>query len=205
MKTKELIRQLMEADPSGEEECCVGNVDIHYVCKDPAYYDGSLQVLLRDETEKQYYNIIGGKYVRTGYKIQIHTLAISDIMDDPDVIMDYSLIGDEAIAQKYKESDQKTLEAHKRIKIDCEWSLFERWAKERAAQIAGDPLDLNAARYFFDKNIDPSAPLPTEKTQDELDGKCVHDSYNNRRRLQWDKTIEISFSGMDWHFTKKEQ
>ena len=31
MKIKDLIAALQEADPSGEIECCVGNVDIWYV------------------------------------------------------------------------------------------------------------------------------------------------------------------------------
>jgi len=31
MKVKELIRRLQEADPSGEIEACVDNIDIHFV------------------------------------------------------------------------------------------------------------------------------------------------------------------------------
>ncbi len=75
MKTKELIRQLQEVDPSGEEECSVGNQDIHFVVKEPAYYDGCLQVLQRDETRNDY-NIIGAKVTSEGDKIVIHTLSI---------------------------------------------------------------------------------------------------------------------------------
>ena len=78
MKTKELIRQLQDADPSGEIEVCVGNVDIHFVERLEAYYDGTLQVLTRDETRKGY-KIVGGKYKRTGSKINLHTLSISDV------------------------------------------------------------------------------------------------------------------------------
>lgn len=44
MKTKELIKKLMEADPSGEIECCINNLDIHFVRLDPASYVGALQV-----------------------------------------------------------------------------------------------------------------------------------------------------------------
>ena len=85
MKTKELIRQLQEADPTGEEEVCVGNTDIHFVEVLPAYYDGRLQVLKRDET-CNYYNIIGAEFVAEGKKIAIHPLSIKDaIFNDPNL------------------------------------------------------------------------------------------------------------------------
>jgi hypothetical protein len=77
MKTKELIRLLQEADPSGEIECCVGNEDIYFVACEPAYYDGTLQVLIRDKSKKDY-NIIGAEFRRDGYKIQFHCQSIED-------------------------------------------------------------------------------------------------------------------------------
>lgn len=204
MKTKELIRLLQQEDPSGEIECCVGNLDIHFISREPAYYDGALQVLTRDETETKYYNIIGGKYLRTGEKIQFHTMSISDILDDPKATVDYSQLGSKDLEKRYKESDDKTRAQWRKIKVNNEWENFKRWVKEKAVQITGDSNDvLGQAREFFDKHIDPSAPLPTEKTQDEKDGKCVWDSYANRRHLQWNLEVDIEFDGMDWKFTKK--
>lgn len=86
MKTKELIRRLQEADPSGEVECCVGNLDILFVSKEPAYYDGRLQVLERDASKEPYYNVVGAKIVGSGAKMQIHTLSIEDaLVDHPDM------------------------------------------------------------------------------------------------------------------------
>lgn len=67
MKSKTLIEMLQKADPTGNEEVCVGNVDIHFVETMPAYYDGTLQVLERNE-ELECYNIIGAKYRRSGVK-----------------------------------------------------------------------------------------------------------------------------------------
>ena len=85
MKTKELIRQLNEADPSGEEEVCVGNTDIHFADRWPAYYDGCLQVLKRDESNPCY-NITGAEIRGEGVKVQIHTLSIKNaILEDPDM------------------------------------------------------------------------------------------------------------------------
>lgn len=89
MKTKDLIRRLQEADPSGEIECCVGNVDILFVSHEPAYYDGRMQVLIRDEKCK-YYNVIGAKYVENGYKIQIHAHSIEDALcDHPELPVEF--------------------------------------------------------------------------------------------------------------------
>lgn len=89
MKTKKLIELLNEADPSGEEEVCVENIDIHFVAKEPAYYDGCQQILIRDASLEPYYNIIGAKINGTGSKIQIHTLDIeSAIYNDPDLSVD---------------------------------------------------------------------------------------------------------------------
>jgi len=89
MKTKKLIELLNEADPSGEEEVCVGNIDILFVSKDPAYYDGCLQVLIRDPLQEPYYNITGAKITGVGSKIQIHTLDIeSAIYNASDLSVD---------------------------------------------------------------------------------------------------------------------
>jgi len=93
MKTKELIRQLNIADPTGEEEVCVGNADILFVESEPAYYDGHLQVLIRDTTKDPYYNVVGAKYVGKGKKVCIKYHSIeSAIMENPELPVDFSEI-----------------------------------------------------------------------------------------------------------------
>lgn len=85
MKTKELIRQLQKEDPSGEEEVCVGNRDIHFVERLPAFYDGPLQVLIWKDDE-----IVGAKITQEGYKIRIHTKDIESLIDDkPDIPVEF--------------------------------------------------------------------------------------------------------------------
>ena len=42
MKTKDLIKMLKEADPTGEEEVCIDNQPVWFVQRMPAYYDGRL-------------------------------------------------------------------------------------------------------------------------------------------------------------------
>ena len=72
MKTKELIAELQKIDPTGENEVCVENKDIHFVEAMEAYCDGRLQRLIRDPDEN-YYNVIGGKVIAQGSKIKINT------------------------------------------------------------------------------------------------------------------------------------
>lgn len=79
MKTRDLIAALQEADPSGDIEVAVGNTDIHFVEKLPAYYDGCLQVLRRDPAN-EYYNIIGAEIRGRGDKLKIHTLSIREML-----------------------------------------------------------------------------------------------------------------------------
>ena len=84
MKTKELIRRLQEADPTGEAECCVGNHDIFFVESKAAYWDGRLEVLVRDQSKEPWYNVVGAKITTHGTKINIRTLSIDDaIFNDP--------------------------------------------------------------------------------------------------------------------------
>jgi hypothetical protein len=85
MKTKELIRQLQEEDPTGEEEVCVHNEPIFFLENLPAYYDGLLQVLIRDEKNK-FYNVIGAELRGEGRKVKIHLHSIEDaIFENPDL------------------------------------------------------------------------------------------------------------------------
>ena len=83
MKTKDLIKALSDADPSGELECCVGNVDVYHVRKLPAYYDGAFEVLVHNESVRgKQWSVIGGKIVRSGYKVQIECISLDDAMFD---------------------------------------------------------------------------------------------------------------------------
>lgn len=86
MKTKELIKRLNAADPTGEAEVCVDNADILFVEPQPAFWDGYLQVLIRDTTKEPYYNVVGAKYVNEGKKICIHQHSIEDaITENPEL------------------------------------------------------------------------------------------------------------------------
>jgi hypothetical protein len=75
MKTKELIKMLQEADPTGEEEVSVGNIGVWHVTREPAYWDGCQQVLKLDP-DAEYYNVIGAEIRGKGDKIVINDLSI---------------------------------------------------------------------------------------------------------------------------------
>ncbi len=96
MKTKELIRRLHEADPDGECECCIDNFDILNVARMESYWDGRLEVLVRDPTliDKVPYDLIGAKVTSKGDKIKIRTLSIEEALYmDAELPVDLSELG----------------------------------------------------------------------------------------------------------------
>lgn len=196
MKTKELIRQLQENDPTGEEECCVGNADIHFVESLPAYYDGCLQVLKRDEAN-EYYNIIGAKYTCRGRKVKIHTLSISDaLFNDKDLPVEFDC--SEASKERYEK-----LVADRRLEIaqvekDVDRGFFLQYMEKRFITL-GDDFRLEeiqaAAGKFYDENLTPDDPMPDEFRK-------MSESWHTRRCLQWDREIVVTFQDGQTSFTK---
>ena len=179
MKTKDLIAALQEEDPSGELECCVGNVDIHFLSTEPAYYDGPLQVLKRDPTT-EYYNIIGAEYRRGGMKVQIHTLSIDGaIFNDETTPVTYDC--DNTKLYCGDRVDRYRADAIK-IKNSVELEHFVRYIKEKY-QEHKELYDLEkVAKWYYDINWDYKKPLP----EDLID---IGMSINERREVQWDREI----------------
>ncbi len=184
MKTKELIRQLMENDPSGEEECCVGNCDIHYVENLPGYYDGVSQVLIRDETNP-YYNIIGARYNRSGRKVQIQLHSISDaICGNTSIPIDYSELWEDKQATT-KQAHDNLRKWHDDMENEIELGHFQEWYKKKLELLTVDLEDYKyMAESFFKKNLSKNDPIVVGL------GK----SYNDARNDQWDAAIEVSIS-----------
>jgi hypothetical protein len=78
MKTREFIKRLQEADPSGDLDCCIDNHDILRVERQFAFYDGALEILVRDPARLPYYEVIGGILRTKGDKIRIQVLSLED-------------------------------------------------------------------------------------------------------------------------------
>lgn len=195
MKTRELIKKLFKADPVGDQEVCVGNLDINFVENVPAYYDGAYQVIERDSFGR----ITGGKYIKSGNKVQINTLAICDILEHDNVVISYKELLDETLAENYKISDEKTKQVSEEIKIECEYSIFKNWAEEKARLISGDPLDLYYTKNWFKENISYKSPIIQDPS-----GKFK--SYKILREREWDLKINLEYKGLsDWEFSWKNQ
>lgn len=189
MKTKKLIDLLQKADPSGELEACVGNADIHFVERTPAYYDGSLQVLIRDENNP-FYNIKGGKYVRSGSKVQIHTLSITDVICnetlDNKCVIDYSELGEDQ-AEATKKAHEELRDWYRDLDIENEKSYFLKWAKREAEKLTADTESIDNIVYSlfeFQKKVSPSDPLPAG-------GISLGHSYVSTREMQWSEKFEV--------------
>jgi len=131
MKTKELIRRLQNADPTGELECCVGNIDIYYVDVLPPYYDGAQEILVHDNIKRDNeWSIIGGKIVRIGeYKVQINTMSIEDAMMD--AIIDGKEFPIEIIGDSTDGYYQKKIERWKEDAIKIKNELKENTSKNK--------------------------------------------------------------------------
>src|SRR5271155_1923374 len=210
MKTKDLIAELQEADPSGELECCIENVDIFSVATEPAYWDGRLQLLTRDPAKKPYFDVIGGKYTSKGAKVVISPMSITDVLwDNPDAVIDYSEVG--GSADRYRVSDDETRKASRDVELKVEMDAFYRWVKSKAEEIRPGGEDCrHSSDYAFEKlGLSPKDPVkalpPRKEKLDKGSDKEyeVWPSWNDRRNAMWDDTLEVYWHG-GWGVRKKD-
>lgn len=195
MKTKDLIALLQDADPTGEEEVCVGNCDIFYVESLPAYYDGSLQVISREKgTEGK---IVGAKYKRQGRKIDIRTISISDlVLDYPEMPIDYSELDEQRTVQlKKAHEDLRTWYRNMENKLELE--NFIKWAKKQALKITEDieNIEAMATRFVEKEGIKKDVPIG------DMKGK----SYVEMRHAQWDEKYEVYLNEGFLYIKRKDE
>lgn len=202
MKTKELIRRLQEEDPTGEVECCVGNVDIHFVSSEPAYWDGPLQVLVRDPAKAPYYDIVGAKYVKSGSKIQIHCLSITDAIGNADEHF--------PVEGGYSKANNATRQSTKDIDRKIHLNFFTEWATKKAETDLEIPMDADVkydikrgAETFWDENYPDFAwtympeDLRSMRRKEIIQGKeyDVIPSAHERFCLLWDREVKLTWDG----------
>lgn len=205
MKTKDLIAELQRLDPEGDTEVCVNNIDIYFLSVEHAYWDGSLQVLSRDESKKPYYNLTGGKYVRHGRKVVLHPVSIDDVVrDNPETaVVDYSELGQGA--EQTKEQHEKIRQSARDLERELDRGYFVAWAKKRAAgmypEYSVDEVK-ELAESYYDANLIPNAPLKVLPPKKDAHGNEWWPSVVDRRESQWDDTVEIRFDGW-WHLIKR--
>lgn len=192
MKTKELIRQLNEADPSGELECCIGNGDIVYVDVLPSYYDGALQVIERNEDGHP----VSGRRIRTGQKVLLEPMFIRDALESSSFKVEYA---DDADRKRYEHYDEEYRRHHKEIDIRVDRRGFCEWAFRKFQQIRPVPLGWvkrlkKAARDFYDEcYAGPDNPLTPVRP-----GRCYHDMrdefWEENISVEWDEYSRIKIA-----------
>lgn len=197
MKSSKLIELLKEADPSGNTEVCVSNCDIKDVDRLPAYYDGRLETLKYDAEGY----VCGGKYHSSGDKIMINYQSITDAVenavefDNQQLDVDYSELG-ASTTERYKEYNAKRRENMLEMVESLELKMFKEWIWNKIKDEYPETEGLERmAEEFFRENL---SRFSDEIPQSELpatgpDGKPFWNSYHERRKVQWNKEIEV-----DW-------
>lgn len=90
MTAGELIKELSKYP--ADEPVCINNHEVWCVEPKPAYWDGTLQRLIVDESKKPYYSVIGVRYTNRGGKLELSSLDLGDVLlNDPDAIVEYDV------------------------------------------------------------------------------------------------------------------
>jgi hypothetical protein len=141
--------------------------------------------LQRDENCK-YYNITGAKYRRSGTKIVIHPLSITDaICNDTKLKVDYSELPDHRL--------DVAVEAHNKLRVwyenmenEHEEAYFVQWAKEQALKLTEDIEDVEhlAISFFREQGMSHDDLLPKG-------GVPLGKSYVDTRKSQWSELYEV--------------
>jgi len=181
MKSKELIRLIQEADPTGEEHCCLHNSDIGSVDVEPAYYDGPLHVIDRDENGHPF----RGTRVRVGIKINITSLSISDCLEYDPFEVQYPTEDDR---KRYEHIDVANRLETNTIRLEVEREQFENWVFVKLQQVR--PVSLGsisrikeiANKYFDTNRMGPDNPVITVP---------LKKSYHECREAYWEETIQV--------------
>jgi hypothetical protein len=169
MKTKELIQMLQEADPSGEEQCCINNADIWDITVEPAYYDGSLNVIEFDEDRRP----LRGRRVRSGKKVNLTPICIGDCLEYPNFTIVYA---DDADRQRNETWDVEARRQNDQIEIDIDREYFVNWVFMKIQTIRKVPVGWidrikKAASDFYDANgFGPDNPFTVVR-----EGRSYHD------------------------------
>lgn len=188
MKSKELIKQLLEVDPSGETEVCVGNADIWNLTAEPAYYDGALQVIERDAENRP----VKGRRVRAGQKVNIDTIRIEDAFEYEDFVIEYTSDEDRA---RYEKMDLESRRQDHETDFNVEQSIFASWVFLKIQSAKPIPLGWvsrieAAAKQFYKENRGPDA-----------DGKAIEarewgwqrGSWADRLHEIWEELIHVEW------------
>jgi hypothetical protein len=188
MKTKDLIKKLQEADPSGEEQCCIENSDIWDVIVEPAYYDGAL-VVIHERNEDNM--PLKGKRVRTGNKVNITPITMQDAIEYDTFQVEYSNEDDK---KRYEKIDIEHRRVYKRIDFEVEQRIFASWVFMKIQSLQLIPLSWverirETANKFYSENRGP-----------DVDGKVIRskiwkksEGWADKLETIWDELIYVEW------------
>lgn len=198
MKTKDLIRLLQEADPTGEEHCCIDNADISGVCAMSAYYDGCLQVVERVEGEADG-RPLSATRVHSGVKINISPMPISELLlDCPRLRITYN-----DYTEKYRSRDDADRQRSIDVSNSVEKEHFEKWVlghvglrKDHAVTITERHLRQRVtavASQFYRDNMSFDDPMPADIIARGMPLQGLPgESWATRREMQWAREFEVT-------------
>lgn len=193
MKSKELVRRILEADPSGEIECCIGNADIEGPSVEPAYWDGPLQVFKFNE--KGY--PVSAKRVRSGEKMVLSPLYISNFIGEYDgFTVEYQSDEDRA---RYEYSDKESARFHNQIEADVDKGSFVDFVFRKIQSVKPVPMGWvqvikMAAEKFYDENsLSPENPLITMR-EGRSYADCRDEYLDEHVTAEWDKYSRINIA-----------
>jgi len=175
MKTKELIKQLQEADPSGELDCNCNGADIYFVQHEYGYYDGPYERLKRDDS-KACYNVTGAEITTAGEKVIIHTLSIEDALcNDTELPVTVTHYNRDRMAEYLDTVEkwrQEARDSYRRVNMMC----FAQFVKKEFG------LEREIADAFYARNI---------HYKDEIDAdiKATKSSPWQKNHEMWKRNI----------------
>jgi len=140
MKTRELIEALQLEDPSGELEVIAGGTPIYFASRQPAYYDGPLQMLIHDESKRPYYSIVGYKVTQHGEKVRLHLMGLDECMlDEQSIPVDLTELGE------YQRGSWEKRVAELREQMREIHESVNEWAEKRRARNAHEAKVIGAS------------------------------------------------------------
>lgn len=193
MKTKELVRLLQEEDPSGEEECCIGNEDISCLYSESAYWDGCLQTMIHENGK-----LVGFKFSSEGSKVVIRSLGLRDaLLDNPKLSVEYDSV---YAREKYEGCVKQWREEVITIKNDVCKGMFVLYVTKK---FGNSKENEDIASDFFTSNMSYDDPMPEDILKSKkVDGKLKLSYYPSREEKwqeQWDR--ELKFELIDNRLT----
>ena len=190
MKTKELIRQLQECDPTGEVEVICDGGDIYTVIPLPAYYDGSLKTLIRDDNLKPYYDVIGMRETREGRKIVLQGMDLQDVCWDIDNPEKLIIEG----SDEFKESAKTHIKECQDCVLKINMDHFRQYILKRASKDTS--FGLVSSSFFTSVEDDVNKFFLGNKDKlvnDDILRASKGLSNNDCQELYWNDHVTIEY------------